>query len=65
MKVLLDFVLFPVSLVLSAMLGVLACYAYRGVTPRLPVPEPLFIMGACSVILVTVVVEIVLKRRGE
>jgi hypothetical protein len=64
-KALLDYVLFPVSLVLSVILGVLACYAYRGVTPRLPVPEPLFIIGACSVILVTLVVDIVLKRRGE
>ena len=64
MKALLDYVLFPVSMVLAVILGVLACYAYRGVTPRLPVPEPLFILGACSVILQMALVEIVVKRRG-
>ena len=66
MKVLLDYVLFPVSMVLAVMLGVLACYAvYQGVMPRLPVPEPVFILGVCSVIVLMALVEIVVKRRGE
>ena len=65
MKVLLDYVLFPVSMVLSVLLGVLACYAYREVTPRLPIPEPVFILGTCSVILLITLMEIVVKRHGE
>jgi hypothetical protein len=50
---------------IGALLGTLVCYASRGVTPRLPVPESWVVVDACTVILVTVVVAIILDVRGK
>ena len=58
-------VLVPGALVSGLVLGGLAWYASRGLTPRLPVPEPLVVIDACVVCLVAVVVAIILDIRGE
>ena len=58
-------VLLPAAIVAGLVLGTLVCYAARGVTPRLPVPEPWVVIDACGVILVAVVVAIILDIRGE
>ena len=65
MKWLFYFVLLPASAVAGALLGTLVCYAVRGVTPRLPVPESWVVVDACVVCLVTVVVAIILDVRGK
>jgi hypothetical protein len=59
------FVLLPASAVAGMVLGTLVCYAFRGLTPRLPVPESWVVVDACVVFLVTVVVAIILDARGQ
>ena len=58
-------VLVPSALVSGLVLGELAWYASRGLTPRLPLPEPLVVIDACVVCLVAAVVAIILDIRGE
>jgi hypothetical protein len=58
-------VLVPSALVSGLVLGLLVWYASRGLTPRLPVPEPLVVIDACVVCLVAVVVALILDIRGE
>lgn len=58
-------VLVPGALVSGLVLGLLVWYAFRGLTPRLPVPEPLVVIDACVMCLVAVVVAIILDVRGE
>ena len=65
MKMLFYGVLLPAAMLAGLVLGRLACYALRGVTPHLPLPEPLVVLGACVVFLVAVVVALLLDIRGE
>jgi len=58
-------VLVPGALVSGLVLGLLAWYASKGLTPRLPVPEPLVVIDACVICLVAMVVAIILDIRGE
>ena len=53
------------ALVSGLVLGVLIWYAFRGITPRLPVPESWVVIDACVMCLVAVVVAIILDVRGE
>jgi hypothetical protein len=59
------FVLLPASAVASVVLRTLVCYASRGITPRLSVPESWVVVDACSVTVVTVVVAIILDVREK
>jgi hypothetical protein len=58
-------VLLPAALVSGLLLGQLTWYAFRGITPHLPIPELWVVIGTCVVCLVVMAVGLILDIRGE